>query len=103
MLVENSEPCHRSIGSLYLQPGCNTVKDAEWERLMDNGYRRSVSKLIDAGILIVHESLKPTQALVAKTYDMELLEDWLSEAKGPLKGAIKKQISLLSDTEEKAS
>jgi hypothetical protein len=101
MLVENTEPCHRSIGHIYIQPGCNTVKDSVWEKLMDNGYRKSVGGLIEAGILIVHESLKPTQALVAKTYDLDLLEDWLTEAKGPLKGAIKKQIAILS-TEDKA-
>jgi hypothetical protein len=103
VLVENTQPCHRAVGDIYLAPGCNKVDAKKWDHLLENGYKKPVAGLIDEGILIMHEGSKPTIALVSSTYDVDLLEDWLSDAKGPLKGAIKKQLSKLTISDEKAS
>ena len=95
MLVENTQSNHRKIGTIILGPGINQVDKKEWDEMMRNGYKRSVDKLIDAGIIDVKTDERLTIALVKNTYDVYVLRDWLEEAKGPLKGAIKKQIATI--------
>lgn len=100
MLVENHQPNSRQIGTLYLIPGVNRLDKKDWDIQMKGGYKRSVDMLIETGVLSIQDETKVTQALVAKTYDPEVLEDWLADSKGPLKGAIKKQLKTL-EVEEK--
>ena len=97
MLIENTEPCARQVGEIYLIPGVNQIDKKEWERHLDNGYKRSIDKLLNVGILRIEPDEKVTIALVKKTYKVDILEEWLSEAKGPLKGAIKKQIDMMTE------
>jgi len=102
MLVENTQSNHRQIGSIYLGPGINEVDKKTWDEMMRNGYKRSVGKLIEAGILDVKDDERLTIALVKNTYDVHLMRTWLEDAKGPLKGAIKKQIAtIIGDEEER--
>lgn len=100
MLVENHQPCSRSIGGILLIPGINRLDKKDWDLQLNRGYKKSVEGLFDDGILSMIEDGKITVALVGKTLDPEILEDWLSDAKGPVKGAIKKQLKLLEVPEK---
>ena len=95
MLVENKMPNSRQIGTLYLIPGVNQVDSDSWSRQLKNGYKRAVKALCDEGILSVIDESKINIGLVKKTYDVKVLEEWLQDAKGPLKGAIKKQLEVM--------
>lgn len=95
MLVENMEPRAVGIGSLILMPGINKVDDKRWQHIMANGFRKPVDGMINNGLLKVTDAkAKLTIEIVKNTYDIGLLEEWLADPanKGPLKGAIKKQL-----------
>lgn len=99
MFVENTQPNTRSVGSVVLGPGMNKVDPKEWEKAR---HSYVVDPLIDEGVLKIHGGReKITVALVEKTYDVPTLENMLEDAKGPLKGAIRKQIKLITDAEPK--
>jgi len=96
MFIENTQPNTRAIMGLYLGPGVNEVAEMRWEQIKAAGYEDSINKLINAGVLnVMGAAAKVTIALVEKTYKIEVLEKWLGDARGPLKGAIKKQIGLV--------
>lgn len=100
MLVEHTNPCARSIGNLYLIPGFNLVDDKRWDHLMskDSKWAKPITGLIKEGILKIEDARKKlTIAMVEKTYDVTLLESWEADAgnKGPLRGAIKKQLKAM--------
>ena len=97
MLIENTQPCARQVGGIYLIPGVNQVDKKEWDLQLKKGYKGPVDGLIEDGILKIEDDSKVTMALVAKTYSVEILEEWLPDAKGPLKGAIKKQIAMMTE------
>lgn len=102
MLIENTQSNHRQVGTIYLGPGINQVDSKKWNEVLKAGYKSSVNKLIEAGILVMRDDNKITIAVVGNTYDVPTLRSWLKEAKGPLKGAIKKQIStIIGDEEER--
>jgi len=99
MLVEYTEPRSRSIGSLYLMPGINQVDDKRWDFITKESlFRNPVKMMINGGLLVVTDDReKLTIAMVEKTYDIELLSEWLANPKnkGPLRGAIRKQMQVL--------
>ncbi len=101
MLVDYNEPNSRTIGSLTLTPGVNQVDKDKWDGLLAAGYKKSVDALIDEGVITIIEDSRVNVALVKKTYDLKILEQWLDEAKGPLKGAIKKQIEVMTQDHNK--
>lgn len=101
LLVEWNRPCSVGIGALKLNPGINEVEKAKWEQAANSGYERALKVYQEEGDIKIHTSDKPTIAIVNKTYNIDILEDWLVEAKGPLKGAIKTQLKLMN-TEKKA-
>ena len=101
MLVENTVAGTRQIGNLYLMPGINEVDEKQWKSLLANGYKGPVEGLIEDGILVVPDDTTITAALVKKTYDIAVLENWLPDAKGALKRAINKQITLMTQDDEK--
>ena len=95
-LVENTQPNSRSFGpKTIIGPGINKMKPDVWKQVVAV-YEKQVRGLESDGIIIIHDEGKVNLALVSKTYDLELLELWLEDAKGPLKGAIKKQIKLVA-------
>ena len=98
MLVENTEPKSRMIGPLHLIPGFNKIDDKEWDKLAQSSkWAKPIKGLIDFGLIKVDDVRKKiTIDMVKKTYDVELLNTWLEKAKGPLKGAITKQIELMA-------
>lgn len=97
MYIENTQANTRAIGGLYLGPGVNEVAEMEWELLKTKGFGGPIEKLINQGVLkVMGAASKVTIALVEKTYKIEVLEKWLVSARGPLKGAIKKQIELVA-------
>ena len=102
MLIKNTLPNVRQVGKIYLKPGFNDIDNGVWESQLKAGYRRSVQNLCDTGILEIEEESKVNIAIVKDTYDVHLLKSWLETAKGPLKGAIKKQLDLILD-DKKAS
>lgn len=106
MLVENTQPNTRAIGKVYLGPGITDVETKTWEGLKSQGFDGPIKELIRDGVIKVHAAdTKVTIAMVEKTYEVPTLRGWLQEAKGPLKGAIKKQIATITDDsgpEEKA-
>jgi len=103
MLVENTQPNTRAIGKVYLGPGLNEVEKSVWDALKSAGYAGPIKELERDGIIKVHApDTKITIAMAEKTYDVAALRGWLEDAKGPLKGAIKKQLDIITEgTEEK--
>jgi hypothetical protein len=97
MLVEYSEPRSLAIGKLYLIPGVNKIDDKVWEGVAtDKKWKRPVEGMIKEGTLKLIDGRQRVSAeLVAKTFDLDLLEEWLQKAKGPIKVKIKKQIKAL--------
>lgn len=99
MLVEHTKPCALTIGPLMLIPGFNQIDDARWDNVSkDPKWKRPIEIHIKAGTLNLQDSRKKlTVDVVEKTYDVDLLEDWLAnpEHKGPLRGAIKKQLKAM--------
>jgi len=106
MLVENIQPNTRGIGKVYLGPGINDVAVKDWEALKSQGFDGPIKELIKDGVIKVHAAdTKLTIALVKKTFEVPTLQAWLPNAKGPLKGEIKKQLAIITDEsgeEEKA-
>lgn len=99
MLVENKEAKARSMGKIYLLPGVNDVNDVKWKRHAEGKWKGPIEGLIEDGTIVVHDaSKKLTVEIVKKTYDAALLEEWALEPKnkGPLRGAINKQLKLVS-------
>jgi hypothetical protein len=99
MLIEYTEAKSRSIGNLYLMPGINQVDDKRWDYLTkESNFRNPIKGMINQGLLVVTDDReKITIAMVEKTYDTELLSEWLANPKnkGPLRGAIRKQLQVL--------
>ena len=97
MLVKNSQPCARAIGNLVLVPGWNKVPDERWDVLAKSKqWAKPIKGLVEDGILELTDSReKLTIEIVKQTNDVDMLEAWLSDPahKGPLKGAIKKQLA----------
>lgn len=99
ILVKNNEARNTSIGDLHLGPGVNEVDSVKWDALMAMGYKKSVMGMVEDGLLDIIDGDnvdKITISLVKETYMQDTLERWLDGAKGPLKGAIKKQLKLVS-------
>lgn len=98
MLVKNNEPRARAIGNIYLIPGINHVDDARWEHALKIGYQKAVDGMINESVIeVTDEKQKLTIEMVRNTYEINLLEEWLANPKhkGPLKGALKKQLQLM--------
>lgn len=99
IIVKNNEARNTSIGNLHLIPGVNEVDSDKWDALMATGYKRAIAGMVEDGLidLIDGDSVdKITISLVKETYLQDTLDRWLETAKGPLKGAIKKQMKLIS-------
>jgi len=104
MLVEHTKPQSRTIGELHVLPGMNQVSDELWDKLSKSGkWAKPIKGLITDGVLIVLDPRKKlTVALVEKTYNVALLNEWSETAKGPLLGAIRKQIDVMESRPEGA-
>jgi len=102
MLIEHTKPCSRFIGPVHLIPGFNDVDTKLWDEMAKSKkWGSAIKNLETTGIIVVKDPReKPTISIVEKTYDINLLEEWLTEAKGPLKGAIKKQIKAMAIEED---
>jgi hypothetical protein len=98
MLVENTQPCARSIGTLILIPGFNQIDDARWDGVLASKFGKPIKGLLKDGILKTQDAReKLTIATVEKTYEPNLLNQWLADAshKGPLRGALRKQLQAI--------
>lgn len=99
MLVEHTAPCARTLGGLVLIPGINKIDDKRWDHIAKSKmWSGPIKGLIADGILKVEDARnKLTIAMVEKTYDVALLEEWAADPahKGPLRGALKKQLKSL--------
>jgi len=98
MLIEHTKPCSRFIGTVHLIPGFNQVEDKLWDEMTKKGsiWEKPIKDLIDQEVIKVSDPrTKPNVKTVEKTYNVELLAEWLVDAKGPLKAAIKKQIAAM--------
>ena len=103
MLIENTLACSRFVGSLHLLPGVNEVTPEAWERNTAK-CKKTIDALTSNGELVLmgleeKEAVELTPALVKKTYSVDLLETWLTDAKGSLKKAINKQLKVLTAEE----
>lgn len=99
LLIENTEPCVRTVGPVILIPGINNVDPEVWEGLQGD-YGPPVDDLIEQGILSINQASKPSVAIVKKTYSIKLLQEWLDDsknAKGPVRQAIIKQLKMLTE------
>ena len=96
MLVEHTKPCSLGIGNLYLIPGWNQIDDVRWDAVVESKkWGRAVKGLIKDGIISLKDNReKLTIAIVEQTFDLDLLSSWLADTsnKGPLRGAIRKQL-----------
>lgn len=104
MLIEHTEPKSRTLGPIHLIPGFNKVDDKEWDALVNSAkWGKPIKGLISDGIIKVDDVRKKiTIDMVKKTFNVDLLNGWLEKAKGPLKGAITKQIELMLERPEGA-
>jgi hypothetical protein len=102
MLIEHTKPQSRTIGDIHLIPGFKKIEDKKWDDLIKNPkWTRPVKGLIAEGIIKVDDVRKKiTIAMVEKTFNVDLLNEWLVKAKGPLKGAITKQIDVMESRPE---
>jgi hypothetical protein len=76
-------------------PGMNRVSQEDWEGVQPL-YDKPIQLLVDRGVLEIHVVEKPTVAIVKKTFDLSLLNEWLELApKGTLKNALTAQIKAM--------
>lgn len=68
-----------------------------WDEMCKSGkWKKPIAGLVKDGKLVVHDPrAKVTIAMVEKTYDVKVLNEWRETAKGALKGAITKQLEAL--------
>ena len=97
MLVENVKSQTMSVGGLILIPGINQIADKTWDELTKSGkWAKPIKGLIEDETLKVQDARqKLTIAMVNKTYDVNVLNEWAATAKGPILGAIRKQLDAL--------
>jgi len=103
LLIENTEPCVRTVGPIILIPGMNRIDPDQWETLQHD-YGKPVDELIEQGVLAINKTTRPTVGIVKKTYSIKLLQEWLdsaNNAKGPVRKAIVDQLKLLTDPVKK--
>ncbi len=103
MIVENTLNCSRFVGSLHLLPGVNEVTPEAWER-NTRRCKTVIEQLTTNGDLVILGEKKEdvvviTPSLVKKTFNIDLLETWLVDAKGSTKKAINKQLKVLTAEE----
>jgi len=77
--------------------GVNKFEDKVWDELSKSkDWAKPIKGLIaDKVLVVIDHRKKVTIDLVNKTYNVDLLNEWLVGAKGPLKGAISKQLDAL--------
>ena len=98
MLVENTEAKSRVIGDIHVIPSFNKIDDKIWDAHVKGKWGKPIKGLISSGIIKVDDArTKVTIEMVKNTYSVDLLNEWLVKAKGPLKGAITKQIAMMED------
>jgi hypothetical protein len=97
MLLENTKPQTRVLAGRVILPGMNKIDDSDWDSLLKSGqWGKPIKGLLEDEVLIAHDARqKITIAMVNKTFDPAILNEWLESAKGPLKGAILKQLDAL--------
>lgn len=98
MLVENTQPCARSLGGIILIPGFNQIDDARWDGLLAGNFGGPVKGLLKDGVLNCQDArTKLTIAVIERTYEPNLLNEWLADSshKGPLRGALRKQLQAI--------
>lgn len=107
MLLKNNEArCLGLSDSIHLMPGVNKIKDSLWIKATKEGskFKRGIEGKISQGsveiVQDVDSSEKPAKVtikLVEQTYDSRILNEWLEDAKGPLKGAIRAQLDKMKE------
>lgn len=102
MLIENTQPNVRKVGPIYLHTGVNEVDSKKWASVVKSGYEKAITGLVQDGVLKItpEEDAKLTVATIESTYDVHLLDKWNESAKGPLKGAIRKQKEKILGTDK---
>ena len=73
----------------------NDVKLTKSNAINNRLMRDFLFRFLDEGVLNIVDESRINVGLVKKTYDVKVLEEWLQDAKGPLKGAIKKQLAVM--------
>ena len=99
MFVENTQARAVYCGGILLYPGINRVTDAQKADLEKNGYWAGLEELVEYGDIKFHEE-KLSAAVVAKTYNIQLLESWMDEAPRPVRNAIEKQLKEMKKVPE---
>lgn len=106
MFIQNHRPRNITLCmDIHLMPGLNDIPDKKWKSYRDDKrWERSFKGRLERGdISLVDEEItrespeKVTIKMVNETFDSRILEDWLATAKGPLKGAIRKQIEKMKE------
>lgn len=102
MLIENTQPNVRKVGEIYLHTGVNEVDSKKWLKVIKGGYEKAIAGLVQDGVLKItpDDDAKLTVATIESTYDVHLLDKWNESAKGPIKGAIRKQKEKILGTEK---
>jgi hypothetical protein len=105
MLIKNTFERNKAIGDLYLIPGVNQVDEKRWANLLKGKFGKPIRGLLEDGELEIlndgSDDGKITIKMIKETYDIDLLNEWLDDAKGRIKGAINKQIEMLEEGIEK--
>jgi hypothetical protein len=95
LLVENTEPCVRTVDNIILIPGINRVDEESWERVQPL-FGKPIDELVEQGVFKIQEAEKPSVAIIKKTYSVKLLQEWLEDAgRGPQRKALLEQLKLM--------
>ena len=104
MFVENKQPNSRMVGRYLFHGGLTKVDEDFYKNLKKDHMDKSFGELEELGVLeVIGAEKKVTKAMVEKTFDLNILEEWAADKKlsGVIKGAVKKQIEVLTAPEDK--
>lgn len=104
MLYEYTQPNIHIVGDIRFVPGMNDVKDSQIKALTPSS-KKYFKGLIETGYIVPHKTKAAiTVKKVRETADLDLLRTWETDAslKGPIKGAVRKQIAEIESIAVKA-
>ncbi len=99
MFIENTRPNSVQVGSMIFHGGLTKVDKKSFEAMLkQKRVKKPFEEMVALGLFnVIGGEPKLTKAMVEKTFDLKLLEEYLTypSATGVIKGAIKKQMELL--------
>lgn len=101
MLVKYTRPNIHFMGGVRFTPGMNNIDEKVFKTFTPH-LKAAYKRKVDAGVFVeVKEKASVTAKMVRDTADLSLLEVWEKDKtiKGPVKTAIRKQITEIRSVE----